>query len=96
MFGFGPVCRKCLIADTAVSLLSSPPQKGELDASERAALERDTSEDSAFLKALDLRDQLIDFEKNREARTTVKSVCKQLQYINVVSIKITTRLRCYH
>ncbi len=34
-------------------------------------MQRDVHEDQAFLKAMDQRDKLIDFEQNRSARTTV-------------------------
>ena len=46
-------------------------QAGETDAVDVQLLDRDAAEDKSFLRAMDLRDSLLDFEANRAARTTV-------------------------
>ena len=46
-------------------------QEGEQDEVDLQLLDRNAEEDLAFLRAMDLRDSLLDFEKNRAARTTV-------------------------
>jgi hypothetical protein len=46
-------------------------EAGETDAVDVQLLDRDAAEDKSFLRAMDLRDSLLDFEANRAARTTV-------------------------
>jgi len=46
-------------------------REGERDEVDLQLQERNAEEDLAFLRAMDLRDSLLDFEKNRAARTTV-------------------------
>ena len=46
-------------------------EAGETDEVDVQLLDRDAAEDKSFLRAMDLRDSLLDFEANRAARTTV-------------------------